>query len=200
MAAKLLGNQTPVTSKIAEVTQGIGFEQLEVDESTSGSGLENPVAFIDYQTGIPNPGYVEGRTFYDDEKHAVSYYNSISDTTVNLAQEQILEVCNQTGVTITNGQAVRVITSLAGHPCVVLSQSNTVANASVAGVATHDIPDGTNGFITIFGQVGSLDTSMFSEGDRLYISETTPGLLVNIEQQILSPFIKIGNAPQRPVR
>ena len=108
-------------------------------------------------------------------------------STVNIAQETIIEVLNNTGATITNGSAVRAVGSVGGTTSVVLSLADTRVNAGVLGVATHDILDTEKGYITIWGEIGDLDTSSFTEGDLLYVSATVPGELTNIEQQILKP-------------
>lgn len=190
--AKLLGNQDPVTTQIGEVTQGLGFDLLPVDEvSGGGGGLTNPVSFIEYQNSNPNPAYLEGRVFYDMDRNALSYYNNESDTTINIGQETVFEVSNTTGFLIPNGTAVRVQGSVGGYPSILPALADDVSNANVAGVTTHDIPDGETGYLTIFGQVGGIDTSLFAAGDFLYLSASVQGELVNVEQEILSPVAQV---------
>lgn len=141
----------------------------------------------DYNTGLSNPAYLEGRVFYDMSKNTLAYYNDESDTTINLGQEIVLKVHNDNGSTIVNGDAVRYGGAIvSGIPTVVKSLADTVANAQVAGVATHDILVGETGYITVIGQLGGLNTSGFNEGDFLQVSSTTPGLLTNVEQDIVS--------------
>jgi len=141
----------------------------------------------DYTNNISNPSHVEGRVFYDMNRSALSYYNDESATTVNIGQEVIFKVYNDNGATIMNGEAVRYDGSVvSGVPTIVKSLADTVANAQVAGVATHDILIGETGYITLFGAVGGLNTSSFNEGDVLFVSATTPGLLTNTEQAIQS--------------
>ncbi len=182
---KILGDQTAVSNQLGEVTQGLGFDLLPVDQAGS-SGLENPVATIDFQNAISNPVFLEGRLFYDTDTHAVSYYNNISDVTINVARELLIEIFNNTGVTITNGQVCQINGAVGDHATVKLSQANVVSDAFVTGVATHDIEDNTLGYIAVFGQVGGINTSGFLEGDLLFVSADTAGLLVNEEQEILS--------------
>ncbi len=141
----------------------------------------------DYSTGLANPSYLEGRVFYDMFKNTLAYYNDEANTTINLGQELVLKVHNNNGSTIINGDAVRYGGSIIGGiPTVVRSLADTIANAQVAGVATHDILVGETGYITVLGSISSLDTSMFNEGDFLQVSATTPGLLTNVEQPIVS--------------
>ncbi len=143
--------------------------------------------FIDFKNSLPNPSYLEGRVFYDNDKNALSYYNDESDTTINIGQETVIKIHNNNGGTILNGQALRFDGNvIGGIPTVVRSLADTTSNARVAGIATHDITVGDTGYMTVIGQIGGLDTSSFDEGDVLSVSDTTPGLLVNIEQQIIS--------------
>ena len=140
-------------------------------------------------TGVVNPAYSEGKVFYDDTKKAVSYYNDESDTTVNLGQELIVKVYNNNGATLTNGTAVKVDGGIVGGvPTVVKAQANTIENANALGVCSHDITVGSTGYVTIWGEVGDVDTSSFTAGDTLYVDETTAGNLTNVEQAILKPI------------
>jgi len=164
------------------------------DKFFGGWTSTGPFPFLDYENMNANPPYVEGRTFYDMEKKALSYYNSESDTTVNIAQETIVLVKNESGVTLSNGEAVRAVGSSGGLPLVELALADVTDNAFVAGVITHDIPDNDTGFMTAFGSVGGLDTSSFTGGDVLYLSGTTPGLLTDEEQSVLSPVALVTNS------
>lgn len=141
----------------------------------------------DFRSDLANPSYLEGRTFYDNSKNTLAYYNDESDTTINLGQEVVVKVHNNNGSTIINGDAVRYGGSIIGGvPTVVRSLADTVANAQVAGVATHNILVGQTGYITVLGEISGLNTSSFNEGDFLQVSGTTPGLLTNVEQEIVS--------------
>ncbi len=131
----------------------------------------------------------EGRIYYDGARDTLNFYNAISDMIINLPEESIQPVWNATGSTITNGQVVKlsgVVT--VGIPNIDLALADTVADANASGVATHDIEDGTKGYITIIGSVGGVDTSSFSVGDLLFLSNSTAGGLENVEQQILNPI------------
>jgi hypothetical protein len=97
----------------------------------------------------------------------------------------VIRVLNNSGAIIPDGKACRTEGSASGLPTIVLAQANTVNNAIVTGVATHDIPDGETGYITRLGNVGGQDTSSFSAGDVLFLSAITAGDLVNIPPSIV---------------
>ncbi len=141
---------------------------------------------------VSNPPYSEGLIFYDNIKKAISYYNDESETTVNLAQEVIVKIYNNNGSTLVNGTVVRLDGgNVGGVPTVVRSQADTITNAGAFGVVTHDIPTTDTGYIASWGQVGGLDTSAYTAGDFLYLSETVAGGLTNIEQKILKPIAAV---------
>lgn len=131
-------------------------------------------------TPVAAPAHQEGYVFYDTTKNALSYYNEEADITVNMGQETLVRVRNNTGVAITNGQAVYINGSQGANlPTVALAQANTLDPSRAIGIATHDIENNTNGYITSLGTVGDLNTSAFAAGDALYLSPTTPGALTN---------------------
>ena len=118
-----------------------------------------------YTVGIANPPHEEGLVFYDNTKKALSYYNDESETTVNLGKELIRKVYNNNGSTLTNGTAVRLDGGVnAGIPTVLRAQATTVNNSAVFGVCTHDIPTNQTGYVTIWGELGSYNTSGFTAG------------------------------------
>ena len=50
--------------------------------------------------------------------------------------------------------------------------TDAITSLSTIGVATEDIADNASGMVTMIGLVRGIDTSAFSEGDTLYLSET----------------------------
>ena len=131
---------------------------------------------IDYLSVItPNPTYLEGRTFYDATKKTLSHYTDIPEVTINNGQEVMFRVENQTGATITNG------TIIAPDATTIISKASNryKTKSRTIAVATHDIANGAEGFATKLGQVGGLDTSMYTPAQVLYLGtdggfETTP--------------------------
>jgi hypothetical protein len=125
----------------------------------------NAFDYVDLNVLAQNPAYKQGRLFYDPVKKAVSYYNDVEDITVNLGQEVLFLVENQTGQTISNGKVVYP------DPVTIigLADAHFKEKSRVIAVATHDIADGQTGYVTKLGQVGGLDTSAFSLGQVLYL-------------------------------
>lgn len=142
------------------------------------------VAFADplldnasFVTASENPVYQEGLLFYDNVAKALSYYNDDPDVTVNIGQENLVRVYNNSGSLIPNGHVCYISGGgIDDVPVVALAQANALATSqSTLGICTADTPDGDFGYITTEGIVHGLNTSTYVAGDVLYLSGTTAG-------------------------
>ena len=151
-----------------KATLGTALVQSEV--MTVDTQIDSRI-FIDSTGNEPAP--IAGQIYYADNTLNL---NTSYGTTLNIGKELTDEVYNNTGATIGNGQPV-IVTGLAnGLPSIVLAQADTFARCDGVVVATMDIPHGTIGAITAYGKVNDLDLSGFNINDKLYVSETTPGV------------------------
>jgi len=162
-----------VSSSLAHITTD-GSSHSFINQNVTSTGTPS-FNSIQLNTGV-FPSHTEGLLFYDDSKKALSYYNDESDVTINLAQELVVRVYNGTGSTILNGQVVTGLGSIGGIISIQLVNSHVKAKSRLIGVATHDIENGTVGYVTRFGDVGGLNTSIYSEGDILYLDSVDGGL------------------------
>ena len=158
--------------------------QLTINTADGGSFVTTMDSnyFIDF-TGGAKPAYARGRLFYDSAEEAMSYRNEASDVTINLAQEFVVRIFNNTGAQINNGDAVYITGAHehlgVSHPTVAKARANTLATSKAIGVATHDIPDQAHGYITEIGKVNDINTADFSAGDALFVSADSAGKFVN---------------------
>ena len=96
-----------------------------------------------------------------------------ADVTLQLGQEQLCLVYNGTGSTITNGSIVAVTGAQGQRPSVALADADSESlSANTLGIATEDIANGAEGFVTTFGLVRGLNTSAFTAGAPIYLSQT----------------------------
>ena len=113
-----------------------------------------------------------------------------SNVTLQVGQEFIRYVANNTGSEIPNGSVVYAL----GVQSPQLSVAPFIADGSinadrVVGVTTEAIPDGASGFITSKGLVRNVDTSAFLGNTILYASSVTPGAFTDVEPE--SPNLKV---------
>lgn len=99
-------------------------------------------------------------------------------------QEFYFYVRNNSGAEIPDGTAVMATGTIgaSGRITVGKMDGSDITNARLLlGVTTQAIANGADGFVTSFGKVRGVDTSAWGEGDILWIDDTTPGSLTNVE-------------------
>ena len=124
-----------------------------------------------------------------------TFDGGINGVTLQFGQEMHFPpVKNGTGSTITNGTVVMAIGSEGNSGVIVVGPAvadGTYRPELIMGVVTEDIAAGGTGFVTVFGKVRSLDTSMFNDGDILYADPATPGGLTATEPQAPNITVQI---------
>jgi len=144
-----------------------------------------------------------------------------NDVTVNVAQAQsvsnlVYDVRNQTGSEIPAGSAVYIVggSGASDHVNVVLALADNDEHSSKTfGITSLAIPDNSIGPVTLEGLIEGIDTSLWDNGDTLWLSPTVPGGIQNtipptpahavflgyavrIQQNNGSIFVKIQNGPE----
>ena len=144
-----------------------------------------------------------------------------NDVTVNVAQAQsvsnlVYDVRNQTGSEIPAGSAVYIVggSGSSDHVNVVLALADNDEHSSKTfGITSLAIPDNSIGPVTLEGLIEGIDTSLWDNGDTLWLSPTVPGGIQNtipvtpahavflgyavrIQQNNGSIFVKIQNGPE----
>jgi hypothetical protein len=167
------------------ISQNNGKEDLFVYlNQFSGLTVDN---YINFGTNPSVPFATGGTLYYDYGENALSYkpITNQNDVTVNIGQESLIRIYNDTGVQINNGQVLHITGATNGIPTVALANASklgptfTDSLAQSSGVATHNIPNGEYGFITNFGIVRDLNTSGFTVGQELFLSDTIDGGITN---------------------
>jgi hypothetical protein len=160
------------------------------------SGSINNVDYIDFNTGSATPAWKSGRVFWDNTDGALAVYNAEQDITLQVGQENWVRVFNASGVLITDGTPVKLVGSHGDVPEIQLAQSVRISgsiekNNQILGLATHDIEINTIGYVTVEGIVRGLNTNVFNDGDRLFVSSSA-GKLTNIPPPAPYEVIPVG--------
>jgi hypothetical protein len=99
--------------------------------------------------------------------------------TSKVNQAQLIKARKSTAGTITKGQVVYIVGSTGSHLTVELARANAEAtSAYTIGIAATTITNTTDGFIMQYGRLtalSTLPTATFTDGDAIYLSETTAG-------------------------
>jgi hypothetical protein len=138
--------------------------------------------FIDFNTSLAN-GYSEGRLEWNLEDGTLDI-GIRNEVTLQIGQEQLYYVKNQTGGTLLKGRIVRAVGTVGVSGRILVDYAigdGTHPGYTIMGVLTQDIEDGEDGYVTEFGSIKGIDTTgttygeTWNEGDILYISNTISG-------------------------
>lgn len=104
-----------------------------------------------------------------------------------------IQVRNTTGATIAKGSPVYITGYNAGQERVTvgLASASSAATMPAIGITTSDILNNENGTIEVIGRLEGINTSLFSVGDELYVSETA-GVLTATAPNTSSLVQKVG--------
>ena len=141
------------------------------------TGLSNPVDLIQFNTGYSPGAHNTGNLYWDSSNNTAALDLTGSDVSLQLGQEIHVYARNVTGSQIDNGEAVYITGIDSNLPSIALAKADALATTDVLAVATEDIANNSNGYVTTFGFVRDIDTSAFSPGDVVYLSAVTAGAL-----------------------
>jgi len=171
---------------------------LHLDQTTPQSIINGKPSFSDGITFGTNPtvgSFLEGKTYYDTDWKTLSA-NIDTDVNLQIGQEELRRVYNNTASTISNGKAVYTTgTYTSAFPYVAtvdLAIANDVDKANVLGITTQDIAPNSYGFITVRGHINNLDTTDFVDGDVLYLSDVTAGDLTSSKPSAPNLVVRVG--------
>jgi hypothetical protein len=109
-----------------------------------------------------------------------SVYDTDDDGTVDAAERIEIIVRNSTGVTLTKGQIVYLSGATGNRPNAVLADAtDEITSSKTIGMVTANISNNTDGYVAVNGTLHDLDTSAFTAGDTLWLSETAGAMQAN---------------------
>lgn len=165
------------------------------NDITSLSGITGGIGTADYvqfDTAAGATGAV-GKLLWNDTDGTLEFGMKGGNVTLQIGQEQVLRVANQSGSTMTDGQVVYITGSTGNHVNVTLAQANSEASSSkTIAVITESIANNNSGFATTSGLVRNFDTSALTEGAAIWLSPTTPGGLTTTKPSAPNNTVLIG--------
>jgi hypothetical protein len=200
MTTKIILKKSSVSGNIPDTSQlDVGEVAINLADkklySKTGSNEIIEIGGADSITNLDNIDYIDFDTTYEPANPTTSslYWNSDEETlyltvndnvTLQVGQELLWNVKNQTGSTITNGTPVMAVGTVGSSGRILISPMDGTDpdNAKYfLGIATETILNGEDGKVTHFGKVRDIDTSSYSEGAVLYVSTTTLGAVQTTE-------------------
>jgi len=148
------------------VYNGTTWDKIDNTEA-AGAALN----YQDFNTGAVVSSAV-GRLTWNSGDQTLDLGLS-ANCVLQVGQETLVRVYNNTGSLITNGSPVYITGSQGNRVTVALANSSSEATSSkTIGIATEDIANATEGFVTHQGIVRSLNTSAYTEGTALWVGST----------------------------
>lgn len=132
----------------------------------------DPIEGLFFDTAAPDPTQAAGHVHWNPSEGTLDIDTSATSS-LQVGYESRLNVRNNSGATIPNGSAVRITGNVGNLPTIALDNGL----GEVRGLATDDIPNNSNGNVTVFGLVRDLNTSAFAAGSTVYSSAV--GALTN---------------------
>lgn len=142
-----------------------------------------PVDYIDFNASPPHTD-MPRRAVWNQSDDTLNLHHS-DGVTQQVGQELYARITNNTGSLIPNGTALGIDPLTNSY--VQFIADGTLSPITIVGVTTQDIPDGTQGRITVWGLVRDIDTTgtpfgeTWAAGEVLYVSSTIPGGFTNFK-------------------
>lgn len=156
------------------VTAALINEKADRDSDT----LTN-VSFYDkahFNTAPSPTDLKEGDAWWNETDGTLNIRLKGGNVTLQVGQEEVHPVYNDTGAPLLDKQAVRVTGAVGGVMKVALAQADSeLTSAATFAIVTENIPVAGVGFVTTSGLVRDVDTSMFTEGAALWLDPLVAG-------------------------
>lgn len=168
-------------NEIATVTVNAATPGANTNITSLGGitgGISSP-DFIQFDTAAAATGAV-GKLLWNDTDGTLEFQMKGGNATLQIGQEEVIRVTNQSGSAMVDGQVVYITGSTGNHLNVTLAQANSEATSSkTIAVVTEPIANNQSGFATSSGLVRNLNTSALTEGAAVWLSPTVPGGLTS---------------------
>ena len=164
----------------------------DITSLTAITGGISTADFVQFDTGI-TPTTAVGKLQWDPTWGGPQIGMVGGNVNLQIGQETVVYVYNNTGSTILEGQVVRVLGSQGQRLTVALAQASNDANSvTILGMATENIANGTSGFVTTQGMVNNVNTSGFADGDVAWLSATVAGGITKTKPVAPNHLVLIG--------
>lgn len=138
---------------------------------------QNGIDYAQFNTSYDEGVDKEGKVQWNGDDGTLEFGMIGSEVVLQVGQEHIVRVYNNSGDAIANGSVVYIDSAGDRKPRIKLADAdntNSIPEAVVVGLATELIPNETQGYICSAGLVRGLNTNALTEGDPVWLS-TTPG-------------------------
>jgi mucin-19 len=174
-------------------------------DGTTGKVIQNSTVALDDNGNFTNvnsvgfdttPGTLPtsvGTMSWDDGDGVPSVILKGGNTTLQVGTQEYARVYNDSGATLTKGQAVYISGAQGNRVAVKLARANVEATSfGTIGLVSETIANGAEGFIIVSGALYKLNTTGLTAGAAVYLSPTTAGAYTTTEPQAPNQLVILG--------
>ena len=192
-------DNTDAVTSVNGYTGTVALTYTDVGGASAAQGAKADTAVQPNTTPNLNGVQLNGTTAggglltWDDGNGTAQLTLKGGNTTLQVGQETLARVYNDSGVSLTDGQVVYISGSQGNRVAVKLAKADSEAtSAGTLGMVTEPIAVGAEGFITILGTVNGLNTSGLIAGSLLYLSASTAGAYTSVKPTAPNHSVIIG--------
>ena len=159
----------------SDITSAVGKDLTDAIKYSEADKVLTDVNTISLSTDTSLVAGVGQITWNPDERTAdIGLDNNV---VLQVGQETVVLVRNGTVSAIPDGTVVMLTGSIGNSGRLVVAPYDGVSDASlILGITTEVIAAGADGFVTSYGKIRGINTSMWNDGDVLYVNGSVLGL------------------------
>ncbi len=133
------------------------------------------------------------KLFWDDGDGVLSNGLKGGNVTLQIGTQEYARVYNDSGTTLTKGQAVYISGAQGNRVAVKLARADVEATSfGTIGLVAETMANGAEGFVIVSGALYKLDTSALVAGATVYLSPTTAGAITTTKPQAPDQLVVLG--------
>lgn len=174
-------------------------------DGTTGKLIQNSTVTVDDNGNVINvnsigldttPATVPatvGTTSWDDGEGVPVILLKGGNTTLQVGTQEYARVYNDSGTTLTKGQAVYISGAQGNRVAVKLARADVEATSfGTIGLVAETMTSGSEGFIIVSGALYKLNTLGLTAGATVYLSPTTAGAVTTTKPQAPDQLVVVG--------
>lgn len=141
----------------------------------------------------PTVAHTEGLLHWSDDSKTLELAMSGGNVNLQIGQEFLSRSRNTTVSEIKDGHAVYITGATGNFPEIALADNSYLETACFFGLTTEDISASGYGYVTTDGVVNNIDTSLWTSGDLLWLSNSGTGTYSNVRPDAPAYSVLVGN-------
>ena len=133
------------------------------------------------------------KLFWDDGDGVLSNGLKGGNVTLQIGTQEYARVYNDSGTTLTKGQAVYISGAQGNRVAVKLARADVEATSyGTIGLVAETMTNGAEGFVIVSGALYKLNTTGLTAGATVYLSPTTAGAVTTTKPQAPQQLVVLG--------